>query len=130
MKKVLTIIFLILSACSKDDVREPSLKTVSIVYSPPYDCMISGRIDDLGTRSISDHGFIYSESQWGIFYSEESSSKISLGIPSKLGPVQAKTTVTSDYWYTKRYYARMYIITEKGIMYGDTVSCRIPMSIY
>ncbi len=125
MRAVYIILILLFVACDKNETIDPVINTLSVSFSNSSICLVAGEIKEFGTRSVSDHGFICGENEWDVINGSSYATKIALGIPSKTGRIEANIPVVRGY-YDKTYYARMFIVTDKGIMYGNTLSCTIP----
>lgn len=124
MKKILsfTFVFIALNSCKPKEIEPipPTLAIITISETTVSSTRFSGAITDVGNQSITDYGFVYSETNTMPTLTD---SKISQGAISavNVSPFNFSEAIQGLKASTN-YYARCYATTKLGTIFGPTIS--------
>lgn len=124
MKKILSFIFvvIILNSCKTKEIEPipPILGNITISETTISSTRFSGAITDVGNQSITDYGFVYSETNTMPTLTD---SKISHGAISANNVVPFNfSDVIQGLKASTNYYARCYATTKSGTIFGPMIS--------
>lgn len=124
MKKIVSFVFVLLAinSCKTKDVVPilPTLATIIISETTISSAQFSSAITDVGNQSITDYGFVYSETNTMPTLTD---SKISYGAISanNFAPFNFSEAIQGLKASTN-YYARCYATTKSETIFGPTIS--------
>ena len=123
---VLFALFLLQACKDKEDTIQPEVKTEEIVATSPSEATLQGNIVNKGKYPVADYGFIYGPSPE---LNLERGLKISLGEDATAGAYSKEVKNLHHHITNKSnpiLYARAYMTTEKGTVFGQVASVKLP----
>ena len=119
--------FFMLQSCKDEEQLHPEVQTLPLIANSPSSVTLKGNVVARGTYNLVNYGFVYGYTS---DIGETSGTKVVVGPDAPVGEYEKVITglsVPSNYYYYDRnIYARAYITNEKGTVFGQVFSVRLP----
>ncbi|MBC5992831.1 IPT/TIG domain-containing protein [Pontibacter cellulosilyticus] len=119
---------LLIQGCKdkEDEVIQPEIKTEEIIANSPSSALLQGNIINKGKYPILDYGFVINSTS---DVSLTSGYKLSMGRDAAVGKYSKEALGLQSFVTNKSnamLYAKAYIANEKGTVFGQLVSVKLP----
>lgn len=127
--KIVCIVFCVVvgffSACKKDDFTPPAIQTLSVEGSSPKAFKVIGNISKVGSETVEDYGFVYSNSPQ---LDEKTGIKVSLGKDAREGEFSKQIFIDSSLSmnYNNMIWVRSYLRDSRGTVFGTMLNVNLP----